>query len=373
MGMKPLDVPRPTDAVALQGGLRGRGAASNRVGRYLQAMREADAEQLEQQRLQEGVPERVATVVQVVRSRQIISHNQSPDIPFRQSINPYQGCEHGCIYCYARPSHAWHDLSPGLDFETRLFAKPDAADLLRKELAKPGYQASPIMLGANTDPYQPIDRQWQITRQLLQVLLECRHPVGIITKSALIERDLDLLQALATQGLVQTYLSVTTLDAELARRLEPRAATPLRRLQAIRALREAGVPVGVLVAPIIPALTDAGVFAVLQAAAEAGAGSASYVILRLPLEIRDLFVEWLQQHYPQRAEHVMSVLQQMRGGQDYQSTYGERMKGRGPYADMLRQQFALHCRRLGLVRRSLDVRCDLFQPPLPANGQLSLF
>lgn len=329
--------------------------------------------QLEAERQQDTLPQRVATVVQVVHSRQIISRNQSPDIPFSQSINPYQGCEHGCIYCYARPSHAWHDLSPGLDFETRLFAKPDAAQLLRKELTKPGYQPRPIMLGANTDPYQPIDRQWQITRQLLHVLLDFRHPVGIITKSALIERDLDLLQALAAQGLVQTYLSVTTLDAELARQLEPRAATPHRRLQAIQELHQAGVPVGVLVAPIIPALTDAGVYAVLKAAAQVGAGSASYVILRLPLEIRDLFVEWLQQHYPQRAEHVMSVLQQMRSGQDYQSAYGERMKGRGPYADMLRQQFALHCRRLGLARRSLDVRCDLFQPPQAMPSQLSLF
>ena len=305
------------------------------------------------------------TTVTVQRARSIIARNDSPDIPFSQSINPYQGCEHGCIYCYARPSHAFLDLSPGIDFETRLFAKPQAAELLRAELAKPGYRCDPIALGANTDPYQPIEREWKITRSILEVLAGCGHPFTIVTKSSLVERDIDLIAPMAARQMARVYVSVTTLDRELARRMEPRAAAPQRRLQTVRALADAGIPAGVMTAPIIPQLNDRDLEAILEAAAANGATSAGWVLLRLPLEVAPLFREWLDAHYPQRAAHVMSVLRQMRGGRDYRAGFGARMRGDGAYSTLIERRFELACARLGLNRgrnqEGLDTR--QFRPP----------
>ena len=305
-----------------------------------------------------------------VVARSIISRNQSPDVPFDQSINPYQGCEHGCIYCYARPSHAWLDLSPGLDFETQIFAKSNAAQLLRAELARPGDRPRLIALGANTDPYQPVERKRGLTRAILEVLAECRHPVGITTKSALVERDLDLLVPMAAQGLVRVYLSVGTLRSDLSRILEPRASAPLRRIEALRRLNSAGVPAGVIVAPVIPAINDNELEQVLEAAANAGTQSAHYVLLRLPLEVRELFLAWLQQHFPQRASHVMSVVRQMRGGRDNDAQFGHRMRGTGQFADLLAQRFRLAVRRLGLnaVRAELDTRQFVRPKPAPSRN-----
>lgn len=296
------------------------------------------------------------TTVTIDSAKSVIQRNDSPDLPFSLSLNAYRGCEHGCIYCYARPSHAYLNLSPGLDFETKLFAKPDAAKLLRAELAKPSYQCSPIALGSNTDPYQPIEREWKITRQILEVLAEHKHPVSIVTKSALIERDLDLLTQLARDHLVQVFISVTTLDAELARNMEPRAASPRRRLQAIQTLNEAGVPCGVMVAPVIPFLTDSELKHVLQAAHEHGARSAGYTLLRLPYELKDLFKDWLATHYPLKAEHVMSRMREMRGGRENDPEFGSRFRGNGLFADLLAQRFSKACERMGfnLEDRSLD-------------------
>lgn len=312
------------------------------------------------------------TTVSVQSSRSIISRNRSPDVPFEQSINPYQGCEHGCIYCYARPSHAWLDLSPGLDFETRLFAKPEAATLLRAELARPGYQASVINIGANTDPYQPIEREWRITRSLLEVMRDTRHPVTLITKSALVLRDLDLLSELAAQQLVRVMVSVTTLDAGLARVMEPRASAPHRRLKTVASLRAAGVPVGVLMAPVIPFINDAEIEQVLAAVAEAGADMAGHVLLRLPHELRELFTAWLQAHFPLRAERVLNALRASHGGREYDPRFGHRMRGEGVYADLLEQRFRQARRRSGLDGQRDGLRCDLFRPPR-ADGQLCLF
>ncbi len=296
-------------------------------------------------------------------SRSIIAHNNSPDIPFEQSINPYRGCEHGCIYCYARPSHAYLGLSPGLDFETRLFAKFDAAKLLERELAAPGYVCRPITLGANTDPYQPQERRLLITRGILEVLARCRHPVGIVTKSAAVVRDLDILGPMAADGLARVFVSVTTLDPKLARKLEPRAAAPHRRLQAIEGLRPAGVPCGVMVAPIIPGLTDHETEAILEAAAGAGAQQAGYTLLRLPYEIKDLFDAWLYAHAPLRKARVLSLVRQCRGGRLNDPTFGRRMRGQGPYAELIGRRFALARRRYGLDRRAPALRTDLFEPP----------
>ena len=282
----------------------------------------------------DDAPPPLKTVVRITPARTIISRNDSPDIPFTQSINPYQGCEHGCIYCYARPTHAYLDLSPGLDFETRLFAKPNAAALLRAELAKPGYRCDPIALGANTDPYQPIEREWKITRSLIEVMAECDHPLTITTKGALIERDLDLLAPMAARGLVRVFISIAMLDRELARKLDPRAAAPHRRLQIVKALSDAGIPVGVNVAPIIPQLTDHELEAILEAAAAAGARHAAWTMLRLPLEVAPLFRDWLAAHYPLRAAHVMSIVRQIRGGKDNESQFKVRMGGRGEFADL---------------------------------------
>jgi DNA repair photolyase len=308
------------------------------------------------------------TEVRVQAARTIIARNDSPDIPFTQSINPYQGCEHGCIYCYARPSHAYLDLSPGLDFETKLFAKPDAAELLRAELAAPGYRCEPIALGANTDPYQPIERDWKITRQVIELLAACEHPLTITTKGALIERDLDLLAPLAAKGLVRVFVSIAMLDRELARKLDPRAASPQRRLEAVQALARAGVPVGVNVAPIIPQLTDKDLEAVLEAAAAAGASYAGWTMLRLPREVAPLFRAWLAHHYPLRAAHVMSVVRQIRGGRDNDSRFGLRMGGQGPFADLVRRRFSLACRRLGLdARPDAPLDTTRFRPPARAG------
>lgn len=305
----------------------------------------------------------LATTVSAVRSRSIISSNSSPDVPFAHSINPYQGCEHGCVYCYARPSHAYLDLSAGLDFETKLFAKTNAAELLREELSHPRYRAGTINIGANTDPYQPIERDYRITRGLLEVMLETRHPLTLVTKNALVVRDVDLLQELAKLNLVRVYVSVTSLDAGLSQVLEPRASAPHRRLLAIRQLRAAGVPVGVLLAPLIPFVNDSEMEAILEAVADAGAGSAAYVMLRLPYEIKELFRSWLQEHLPLRAERIMAAIQGMRGGRDNDSRFGRRMRGEGEMAELLRQRFALAVRKHGLDKPRDPLRTDLFVAP----------
>ncbi len=316
----------------------------------------------------------LSTQVTIERARSILSHNDSPDVGFDTSINPYRGCEHGCIYCYARPSHAYLELSPGLDFETKLFAKTNAAELLREALAKRGYKPSPIALGANTDCYQPIERKYKITRSILEVLAECDHPVTMVTKSALIERDLDLLGPMAAKNLVRVFVSIGTLDRELARKLEPRAASPQRRLDVLKALKNAGVPCGVMVAALIPALNDKTMEHVLEAAAEAGAEEAAYVIMRLPNELKDLFKEWLAAHYPDRAAHVISIVHQMRGGRDNDPRFGTRMTGTGNFAELVDKRFSIACRRLGLNRQTWgELDCGRFRPPAANPGQLGLF
>ena len=357
------ETPRPRKA---------RGAVSNPQGRFEGETREAIDDGWTRE--DESAPE-LATTVTEERARSIISRNESPDIPFEQSINPYRGCEHGCIYCYARPSHSYLELSPGLDFETKLFAKTNAAELLKAELAKPGYKVAPIMLGANTDCYQPIERKYKITRQVLEILAECKHPVTIVTKGALVERDLDLLAPMARNRLAEVYVSLATLDRVVARRLEPRAASPQRRLDTIRALSSAGVPTGVLVAPIIPALTDTTIEAVIEAAHAAGATSADYTLLRLPNELKGLFREWLATHYPQRADHVMSIVRDMRGGRDNDPNFGSRMRGTGNFAELLRARFSIARKRHGLDRRSrerIDLDCTQFRAPT-VGGQMQLF
>ena len=317
------------------------------------------------------VPLTQGTEVRIETAKTIITRNTSPDLPFDRSINPYRGCEHGCIYCYARPSHAYWDMSPGLDFETRLIAKTNAAEVLEQQLSKPGYQCAPINLGSNTDPYQPIEREQLLTRRLLDVLLRYRHPVTIVTKGSLILRDLDLLAELARQRLVAVMISLTTLDDELKRTLEPRAAAPKARLRAIRVLREAGVPVGVLCSPMIPMINDSELERLLEAAREAGAQSAAYMMLRLPLEVAPLFEQWLQDHYPQRAAHVLSLIRQSRGGELYDSRFGKRMRGEGVFAELLAQRFSKAIRRLELDRRDgYELDCSAFCPP---GGQMALF
>jgi DNA repair photolyase len=305
-----------------------------------------------------------ATQCDAVDARTIIATNRSPDIPFNQSINPYQGCEHGCIYCYARPTHAYLDLSPGLDFETRLTYKRNAPQLLERELAAPGYRCQPITLGANTDPYQPVEKRFELTRRMLEILQRCQHPATIITKSALICRDLDILAPMAADGLISVAVSVTTCSAQLKRQLEPRAPTAAVRLETIATLRAHGIPVTVLAAPMIPAINDAELETILERAAAAGAGHAAYILLRLPLEVRELFNDWLQAHYPLRADKVMSLLRQCRGGRDYDNRFGHRMRGTGPFADLLSQRFHLSCKKLGLTMgRAEGGRTDLFVPP----------
>ncbi|MGH8600366.1 MAG: PA0069 family radical SAM protein, partial [Burkholderiales bacterium] len=320
-------------------------------------------------------PQALRTEVNAYIAKHIITRNESPDIPFAQSINPYQGCEHGCIYCYARPTHAYFNLSPGLDFETRLFAKVNAAQLLREELAQPRYRCDVISLGANTDPYQPAEHKWKITRQVLEVLSDCDHPVGIVTKNALVERDIDLLAPMAAKRLMNVFISINNLDHELARRLEPRCTAPQRRLQAIRALTDAGIPVGVIVAPVIPFLTDDRIEAVLEAAWAAGARQASYTVLRLPYEVKDLFRNWLEVHYPLKAAHVMGRVQAMRGGRDNDPNFGSRMVGSGQFAELLARRFKVACKRLGFNgertrNRALDT--TRFRKPA-VGGQMMLF
>jgi DNA repair photolyase len=322
---------------------------------------------------QHEVPESIPTTLEPDRARGVITTNDSPDIPFDQSINPYRGCASSCIYCFARPSHAYLGLSPGLDFETRLFYKADAAKILESELSRPGYVCKPIMLGANTDPYQPVERRMKVTRSVLEVLERTRHPVAVISKHALVLRDLDLLTSLARDNLASVTLSVTTLDDELKRRLEPQTASPAARVRTIAALNAAGVPAGVMVAPVIPALTDHEMERILEACAEAGARWAGYVLLRLPYEVKDLFKEWLAEHYPQRAAHVMSLIREMRAGRENDAQFGSRMRGTGPYALLLRSRFKVACRRLGLnstSRGALDT--TRFRPPGPAGAQLQL-
>jgi DNA repair photolyase len=346
-----------------------RGARSFVQGRFEGVAREAfddgwTPEERDQRELK--------TTVTIERARSIVSHNDSPDVGFSQSINPYRGCEHGCIYCYARPSHAYLELSPGLDFETKLFAKTNAAEVLRETLAKPGYKPSPIALGANTDCYQPIERKYRITRQILEVLADCQHPVTMVTKSALVERDLDLLAPMAKNNLVKVFVSIGTLDRELARKLEPRAASPQRRLDILRKLSENKVSCGVMVAALIPALNDKTMEHVLEAASAAGASEAAYVIMRLPHELKTLFKEWLAEHYPQRAEHVMSIVRQMRGGRENDPNFGSRMSGTGNYAELMEKRFDIACRRFGINRREApELDCSLFRPPSP-QGQLRL-
>ena len=352
-----------------------RGALSSIPGRF---------EILERQACDDGwrtddeAPPELKTTVTEERARSIISTNDSPDVSFEQSINAYRGCEHGCVYCYARPSHAYLELSPGLDFESKLFAKTNAAELLKEALAKPGYAVKPLAFGTNTDCYQPIERRHKIMRQLLELLAECEHPLTIVTKSALIERDIDLLGPMAARNLVKAFVSITTLDRQLARRLEPRAASPQRRVDTLRALASAGVPCGVMIGPVIPALTDQSMEHILEAAAEAGATMAGWIMLRLPNEVRPLFKEWLAHHYPQRADHVISIVRQVRGGRENDPRFGSRMSGSGNFADLIEKRFAIACRRLGLnsdddhmnPRDGLD--CSRFRPPSPA-GQLKLF
>ena len=347
--------------------LRGRGAVSNQSGRFEPTTRVAYDDGWHNEPL-DSLP----TTVMPDTARRVITYNKSPDLGFDRTINPYRGCEHGCIYCYARPSHAYWGFSPGQDFETKLFAKFDAADVLRQELSNPRYKPDFVLLGANTDAYQPIEREHKITRKIVAELLRFQHPVGVVTKSALVIRDSDLWGALAAEGLGHVTLSITTLDRKLARTMEPRAATPGRRLDAIRALSEAGVPVCVNVAPIIPGLTDHEIEPILEAAADAGASEASYTLLRLPLEIKDLFREWLVSNYPDRAAKVESLVRQTRGGALYRSRFGERMKGTGPYADQIRQRFALAAKRYNLTRRFQELRTDLFEVPAAPGQQLDL-
>ena len=344
---------RPADALH-----RGRAATGNPVNRFHSVHSEA----VDDGWSGEAEPPRLATTLGVDCSRSVISYNQSPDVPFDRSINPYRGCEHGCIYCFARPTHAWLDLSPGLDFETRLFYKPDAVEQLRSELARPSYRCAPLAVGANTDAYQPVERRLQLTRAILGVLAETAHPCVIITKSSLIERDLDVLVRLAEQGLVQVRVSLTTLDRELARRMEPRAAAPQRRLEVIRRLRAAGVPVGVLAAPVVPVLTDPELERLLATAREAGAESAGYILMRLPHEVKSLFRDWLQAHYPQRAAHVMNAVRDTRGGRENDPRFGMRQSGSGVLAAMIADRFRLAVRRLGFPGHD-ELNCGAFRSP----------
>jgi DNA repair photolyase len=342
--------------------IKGRGANLNERQRFESWQRESDATRDEADAAHESVVTFRTTVTEQ-HARSIISRNVSPDVGFDRSINPYQGCEHGCVYCFARPTHAYLGLSPGLDFETQLFAKVNAAELLRDVLSKKGYQPAVMALGANTDPYQPIERDHKITRAVLEVLEAFQHPVGITTKSASVVRDIDILERMAKKDLVRVYLSVATLDRDVARLLEPRASTPSRRIEAIRALTAAGVPTGVLVAPIVPALTDFDIENVLKTASEAGAQSAGYVMLRLPLEVRDLFVTWLETHFPMRARHVMSLIEQVRDGKHYDATFGQRMRGTGNFATLVAQRFQIACRRYEMNQARRPLRTDLFSVP----------
>jgi len=348
---------------------RGRGAQTNASGRYEPLARIAFDDGWRS--LDELPP--FKTTVATDATRKIITRNESPDIGFDRSINPYRGCEHGCVYCFARPTHAYLGLSPGLDFESKLFVKPEAAELLEKELSAPGYEPKVIAIGTNTDPYQPIERRYKVMRRILEVLDRANHPVGIVTKSALVLRDLDILARMAERKLAKVALSVTTLDPELARGSILRAATPMRRLETLRRLAQVGVPTCVMVAPIIPALNDMEIERILDAASAAGVKEAGYVLLRLPLEVRDLFREWLRANFPHREEHVFKLIRETRDGKDYDSTWGKRMKGTGPYAWMIGRRFEVACEKLGLNTAKYSLSADNFRAPIPATEQLSLF
>ncbi len=347
---------------------RGRGAGVNPSGRYEPVSRHVFDDGWES--LEELPP--FKTEVQVERPRTVITRNESPDISFDRSINPYRGCEHGCVYCFARPTHAYMGMSPGLDFEAKLFAKPDAPKLLERELGKEGYKPKTIAIGTNTDPYQPIEKTWRIMRQLLEVLEAHNHPVGIVTKSALVMRDMDILSRMAEKGLAKVALSVTSLDRKVARTMEPRAATPTRRLETIRALSNAGIPVSVMVAPVIPGLTDHEIERILDSAYAAGAREAGYIILRLPLEVSPIFKDWLLTHYPDRYRHVLSLVRSMRGGKDYDAEWGKRMKGAGPYAWQIGRRFELTAKKLGFNAERRSLRTDLFKPLETGAKQLVL-
>ncbi len=348
---------------------RGRGARSNHAGRFEAESRKDFDDGWEGL----GDLDVFKTEVQEETARTIITRNDSPDISFDRSINAYRGCEHGCVYCYARPTHCYLGHSAGLDFETKLYAKTNAAKLLEQELAHPHYEPKVIALGTNTDPYQPIEREYGITRSILEVLERTSHPVGIVTKSALVVRDIDILERMAARGLAKVALSVTTVDRRLARAMEPRAATPEKRLEAIGKLSDAGIPVGIMVAPIIPGLNDHEIESILEAAYAAGAREAGYVLMRLPLELKEIFREWLATEFPDRAQRVLSLLQSMHGGKDYVADFGLRQRGRGPYADQIAKRFRLALKRLGLNIDRQDLRCDLFQAPVLAGQQMQLF
>ncbi|MBR2534593.1 MAG: PA0069 family radical SAM protein [Hyphomicrobium sp.] len=378
MGDADIDIPFDDDAepqppqphkVVLADRRRGRGARSNASGRFERDAVEATDDGWESL----GTLEAFKTEVREDATRTIIARNDSPDISFDRSINPYRGCEHGCVYCYARPTHCYLGHSAGLDFETILYAKSNAAELLRAELSAPRYQPQMIALGANTDPYQPIERERRITRGILEVLAEAKHPVGIVTKSALVTRDIDILAPMAAEGLAKVAISVTSLDRHVARAMEPRAATPSRRLDAIRQLTAAGIPVTVMVAPVIPGLTDHEIEGILENARDAGARDAGYVMLRLPLEIKDLFREWLAEEFPDRTKRVIGLLQSMHGGKDYVAEFGLRQRGSGPYAEQIATRFKLARKRLGLESERLKARTDLFVRPASRGQQLALF
>lgn len=397
-GSAPPPVSRDRQRHAPGAPVRGRGATFNPGNRFRRESREAcddgwspvssEEKQGDSADLAgtddafESSGRQLRTTVAIQQARTIISRNDSPDIPFNQSINPYQGCEHGCIYCYARPTHAYLDLSAGLDFETKLFAKPDAVKLLRAELGRPGYVCDPIAFGTNTDAYQPIEREWKLTRSLLELLAAHEHPFTIVTKSALVERDIDVIAPMAAKNMARVYLSITTLDRDIARTLEPRASAPARRLQAMRMLSDAGIPVGVMVAPVIPQLNDKDLEAILEAAAANGARSAGWIMVRLPREVAPLFRAWLDEHVPLRAPHVMSLVQQLRGGRDYDADFGTRMRGTGTYAALIERRFEIACKRFGLNRDRRATTPDLarttldtsrFRPPRANEAQGELF
>jgi DNA repair photolyase len=375
-GWQAVSLPPPNQA------MKGRGAVSNLQGRHEVHVRERFDDGWPEEE-EDGDPPLLKTEVTPDNARSILTRNASPDIPFNVSLNPYRGCEHGCIYCFARPSHSYLGLSPGMDFESRILAKLNAPELLRKELLRPGYAPEPIALGVNTDGYQPCERELRLTRRVLEILHDCEHPVALITKSSLIERDIDLLAPMAAKRLAAVAVTITTLDASIARTLEPRAAAPARRLRTIRTLAEAGIPVGVSIAPVIPFVTEPDLERVLAAAAEAGAVNGSYIVLRLPWEVNPLFQQWLQTHFPERAQRVMNRIRDMRGGKDYEADFGKRMKGEGVWADLIRQRFDKAVARLGIGRRSESFRAldtTRFRPPERSasdaathDHQLSLF
>jgi DNA repair photolyase len=348
-----------------------RGATRNEASsRFSLPAREADGDWLDAREELDGAPPPLKTSVTIERPRTILTRNNSPDIHFDRSINAYRGCEHGCIYCFARPTHAYHDLSPGIDFETKLFAKPIAAELLREELAKKGYVPSPIAMGTNTDPYQPIERDWAITRQCLEVLSKTRHPVTIVTKSHRVVRDLDILADMARDSLVSVAISVTSLEPRTARTLEPRAPAPAKRLAAIGALASAGVPVYASVSPVVPAITDHEIEHILEAVAEAGAKAAFFLPVRLPFEVAPLFKAWLDTHHPDRADKVMNIIRSIRQGRENDPDFFTRMRGSGPWAELLAKRFAIACKRFGLNKERIVLRTDLFRPPEGAQMRL---